>query len=89
VISAEVIHAMRREFAVSLSDFIVRRIGMVWRDPAVARAIAPAAAQLMAIEAGWPDERADAEVAEFLDSAGLLEPNGGRVLAAGDKSVHR
>jgi glycerol-3-phosphate dehydrogenase len=53
---AEVIHAMRHEAAVRLSDVVFRRsdLGTAGRPPAGALS---AAARLMAIELGWPPDR--------------------------------
>jgi glycerol-3-phosphate dehydrogenase len=86
VIGAEVIHAMRHEFAISLSDLIMRRLGLVWRDPAAARAIAAGAARIMAAEGGWLRERTDAEVSEFLAGAGFHDRDRLRARAAVDTS---
>ncbi|MBF6559709.1 MAG: glycerol-3-phosphate dehydrogenase/oxidase [Candidatus Binataceae bacterium] len=82
VIGAEVIHAMRHEFAVSLSDLIVRRLGLIWRDPVAARAIAAGAARMMAAEDGWLRERTDAEVSAFLAGAGFHDRDRLRARAA-------
>ena len=56
-IRAEVIHAIRAEFATSVSDFLVRRTSMVWRDPVSAIAAAPEVARLMGAERGWDSAR--------------------------------
>ncbi len=63
VAAAEVIYAMRYEMAVSVSDFIVRRTALSWRNPRCARAAAAVAARLMASELGWDRVREEAEAA--------------------------
>jgi glycerol-3-phosphate dehydrogenase len=65
VVGAEVIHAVRNEMALTLADFMVRRIGAVWRWPLEAEAAAPAVARLMAGELRWNQQRCDGELAEF------------------------
>jgi len=65
VVGAEVIHAVRNEMALTLADFMVRRIGAVWRWPMEADAAAPAVATLMAAELGWDQHRCGRELAEF------------------------
>ena len=65
VIGAEVIHAVRNEMALTLADFMVRRIGAVWRWPMEAEAAAPAVARLMAAELGWDQQRCARELTEF------------------------
>jgi glycerol-3-phosphate dehydrogenase len=65
VIGAEVIHAVRNEMALTLADFMVRRIGAVWRWPLEAEAAAPAVARLMASELRWNQQRCQSELAEF------------------------
>jgi glycerol-3-phosphate dehydrogenase len=65
VLGAEVIHAVRNEMAVTLADFMVRRIGAVWRWPMEAEAAAPAVAGLMAAELRWDQQRCGRELAEF------------------------
>jgi glycerol-3-phosphate dehydrogenase len=65
VIAAEVIHAVRSEMTLTLADLMVRRTSGIWRWPEEAEAAAPAAAQLMAGELNWNQERCEREVAEF------------------------
>jgi len=65
VVGAEVIHAVRNEMALTLADFMVRRIGAVWRWPMEAGAAAPAVARLMAAELRWDQLRCGRELAEF------------------------
>ena len=67
VISAEVIHAVRNEFARSPADFIARRTAMTWRAPAAALRSAPQVARLMAQELGWSEERQRHEMELFFD----------------------
>ncbi len=70
-IRAEVIHAIRAELATSVSDFLVRRTSMVWRDPAAAIAAAPEVARLMGAELGWDNERIEGEIDEFFRTQAL------------------
>jgi glycerol-3-phosphate dehydrogenase len=64
-IGAEVIYAVRNEFARTISDFIIRRTSMAWRAPAVARTSASAVARLMAQELSWSLERQRRELMAF------------------------
>jgi glycerol-3-phosphate dehydrogenase len=72
-IRAEVVHALRSEMATSISDFLVRRTSMVWRDPAAAVAAAPEVARIMGVELGWSPERIARETARFFARPGLRE----------------
>jgi glycerol-3-phosphate dehydrogenase len=74
-IGAEVIHAVRNEFARTLADFIARRTAMTWRAPAAALASAPEAARLMAQELGWDGERKRRELQSFDDNLNGLSDN--------------
>jgi glycerol-3-phosphate dehydrogenase len=62
VASAEVVYAMRYEMAVSVADFIHRRVALAWRHPRYAGAAAAAAAHLMAAELGWDHARTQSEI---------------------------
>ena len=66
-IRAEVIHAVRNEFARTLADFIARRTAMTWRAPAAVLASALQVARLMAQELGWDTERECRELHSFVD----------------------
>jgi glycerol-3-phosphate dehydrogenase len=70
-IGAEVIHAIRNELATSISDFLVRRTSMVWRDPASAIAAAPEVARLMGAELGWDRALIEREIDEFFRAQAL------------------
>lgn len=70
-IRAEVLHAIHTELATSVSDFLVRRTSMVWRDPVSAISAAPEVARLMSAELGWDSERGEAEVKEFFSTQAL------------------
>jgi len=64
-IGAEVIFAVRYEMARTVSDLLVRRTAMVWRNPIAAMAAAPRVARLMAQELDWPRAREENELAQF------------------------
>jgi glycerol-3-phosphate dehydrogenase len=64
-IRAEVLHAIRYELATSVTDFLVRRTSMVWRDPAAATAAAPEVARLMGAEFAWDSFRVAGEIDQF------------------------
>jgi glycerol-3-phosphate dehydrogenase len=66
-IGAEVIHAVRNEFARSPADFIARRTAMTWKAPAAALESAPEVARLMSRELGWDAERERRELQSFVD----------------------
>ncbi len=65
VIGAEVIFAVREEMAMTVSDCLLRRMGLGC-SPGEARAVAPVAARLMAQECGWSATRERAEQAELI-----------------------
>jgi len=65
ILGAEVVYAVRSEFAVSLADFLVRRSGLVWRYPEAATVAAPAAARLMALELRWSQATERNELEHF------------------------
>jgi glycerol-3-phosphate dehydrogenase len=83
---AEVVHAIRTEMATSVSDFLVRRTAMVWRDPASAIAAAPEVARMMGIELGWSDERVASELTDFFGTHALRDAGAGRGATATNSS---
>ena len=83
---AEVVHAIRAEMATSVSDFLVRRTAMVWRDPLSAIAAAPEVARLMGDELGWNDERVASELTDFFATHALRDTGAGRGAIATNSS---
>jgi len=69
VIGAEVVHAVRREMAMTVSDCLLRRLGLGC-NPHEARAAALEASRLMARELGWSIERERVEQASLFASVG-------------------
>jgi glycerol-3-phosphate dehydrogenase len=65
-IGAEVTFAIRYEWASTVSDFLIRRTAMAWRNPPAAIASSSAVGRIMAAELGWDRARMRAEVAEFV-----------------------
>lgn len=67
VTGAEVVHAVRREMALKLSDVIYRRteLGSAGRPPAEA---VERCAQIMAKEAGWSRRQRDCELSEVYEN---------------------
>jgi glycerol-3-phosphate dehydrogenase len=65
-IAAEVVHAVRNEFARTIADFIARRTSMTWRAPAAALESAPHVARIMAKELGWNREQQERELHSFV-----------------------
>jgi glycerol-3-phosphate dehydrogenase len=68
ILAAEVLHSVRREMALTLEDFMIRRTALIWRYPIEAEAASPAVARLMAHELGWDAARESAEAADFRDN---------------------
>jgi len=65
-IRAEVVFGARQELAVSIEDVLARRIGLQlygWRDAIRA---APAVAELLARELGWPESAKQQAIAEYV-----------------------
>ena len=65
VIGAEVVHAVEREMAMSLGDVLIRRTHLAFESPDQARAIAPAAANLMGSMLGWSATSRDAALRAY------------------------
>ena len=65
-IGAEVVFAIRHELARTVSDFLLRRTAMAWRNPPAAIASAEAVGRIMAAELGWATAKTDEQVAAFL-----------------------
>jgi glycerol-3-phosphate dehydrogenase len=78
VAAVEVIYAVRYEMAVTVADFIRRRVALSWRHPRYAGAAAAAAARLMALELGWDRAREQAEI----EACGCAAPQTKRAGAA-------
>lgn len=64
-IKAEVLYAMRREMALTLTDVLSRRTRLVWEDAEHALPVAESVAQLMARELGWPEQEIAAQLAAY------------------------
>jgi glycerol-3-phosphate dehydrogenase len=67
-IAAEVIFAVRHEFARTVCDFARRRTMMAWLAPDAARLSGPLVANLMARELGWNTERRQSELRALMQS---------------------
>jgi glycerol-3-phosphate dehydrogenase len=63
---AELVHAARREMAVTLSDLLVRRTHVFYETPGHGVAEAPELVELAARELGWDAARKATELAEYL-----------------------
>ena len=62
---AEMLYAMRREMAITLTDLLIRRTHLFYVAPAKVLEIAPAVAAMAAEEMGWDIARRDAELAAY------------------------
>ena len=62
---AELIHAVRREMAVTLCDLLIRRTHLFYEVPGHALAEAPGVAELVGQELGWGAARQAAELAAY------------------------
>lgn len=60
-IAATVVHAVRREYALSVEDVLVRRIHLYYETRDQGCSAAPRVSELMATELGWTDAPARAE----------------------------
>lgn len=70
-IKAEVLYAMRREMALTLTDVLSRRTRLVWEDAEHALPVAESVARLMARELGWPEQEIAAQLAAYRREAFL------------------
>jgi glycerol-3-phosphate dehydrogenase len=64
---AELLHAMRREMAITLGDLFIRRTHLFYAAPEQTLAVAPAVADLAMDEMGWDETRRAAELAAYED----------------------
>ncbi|MDH3290324.1 MAG: glycerol-3-phosphate dehydrogenase/oxidase [Gemmatimonadota bacterium] len=62
---AELLHAMRREMAITLSDLLIRRTHLFYAAPKAILEMAPAIADLAVREMEWDDARREAELAAY------------------------
>jgi glycerol-3-phosphate dehydrogenase len=62
---AELIHAARREMAITLCDLLIRRTHLFYEVPGHALAEAPGVAELVGQELGWDGPRQTAELAAY------------------------
>lgn len=62
---AELLHAMRREMAITLSDLLIRRTHLFYAVPEGALETAPSIADLAVREMGWDNARREAELAAY------------------------
>ena len=66
IIAAEIIHGIREEMAITLSDVVFRRTDLgQFQCPPIQSL--QAAAKVMAEEQGWNDQRTQEEIREVLD----------------------
>ncbi len=70
VISAEVVHGVVNEMAVSLGDLLIRRTRLAFESPDHARSIAAAAADLIAPRLGWTASDHDAALRAYEEELG-------------------
>ncbi len=68
-IGAEVVHAVRHEYARRLDDVLLRRLSVGFETPDAGLAAAEGVARLMGRELGWDDERRRAEVERYREVA--------------------
>jgi glycerol-3-phosphate dehydrogenase len=67
-IRAELVHAIRREMAMTLSDLLIRRTQVYYEAERHAVAEAPALVDLAAHELGWSPSRQATELTSYLDA---------------------
>ncbi|MCL5006233.1 MAG: glycerol-3-phosphate dehydrogenase [Acidobacteria bacterium] len=68
-LGAEVVHAIQREMAVKIEDFLLRRSGLNWYAPYELREAVPATAQIFAKQLGWSAEERESAIRNFVSSA--------------------
>jgi glycerol-3-phosphate dehydrogenase len=62
---AELVHAIRREMAITLGDLLIRRTHLFYADPDQGLGVIEAVADLAGKEMGWDAERRAAELAAY------------------------
>ena len=70
-IRAELIHAMRREMAITLGDLLIRRTHLFYETADHALEQVSQVAELAATEMGWDKERTEAELAAYAKKVDL------------------
>ncbi|MCC7134478.1 MAG: glycerol-3-phosphate dehydrogenase/oxidase [Gemmatimonadales bacterium] len=71
-IGAEVVHAVRHEYARRLDDVLFRRLSVGFETPDAGLAAAETVARLMGRELGWDDDRRRAEIDRYREVAGAI-----------------
>lgn len=71
-IGAEVVHAVRHEFARRLEDVLFRRLSLGYETPDAGLMAAEPVAALMGRELGWDDERRREEIERFTETARVI-----------------
>ncbi|MDX2057566.1 MAG: glycerol-3-phosphate dehydrogenase [Gemmatimonadales bacterium] len=71
-IGAEVVHAVRHEYARRLDDVLFRRLSVGFETPDAGVAAAETVARLMGRELGWDDDRRRAEIDRYREVAGAI-----------------
>jgi glycerol-3-phosphate dehydrogenase len=76
-VKAEVVWAVRREMARTIEDTLARRTRALFLNARVALAMAPAVADLMALEFGWDDLTREKQLSAFREVASnyILHPS--------------
>ncbi len=69
---AELLHAIRREMAITLSDLLLRRIHLFYEVPGQAITEAPQIVDFVAREMGWDETRKSAEIEGYLEEASRM-----------------
>lgn len=64
-IMAEVVNSVEKEMAIKLEDVLVRRTKVFYEDPSHGMDIAEAVADMMAVLAGWSEERRSRELDDY------------------------
>jgi glycerol-3-phosphate dehydrogenase len=72
---AEIPHAVEREMAVHLTDFLMRRVHLYYEMADHGLKIAPAVARQMGRLLGWNEERETAEIAAYQAAVARLRPS--------------
>jgi glycerol-3-phosphate dehydrogenase len=76
-VGAQVVHAVRQEYARRLDDVMFRRLSLAYETPDAGLEAAPAVAALMARELGWDESRQQSETERYRELIDAI-PRGGR-----------
>ncbi len=82
-IGAQVVHAVRREYARKIDDVMIRRLSLAYETPDAGLAALDGVSRLMSRELGWDETRRREEIERYRELASAI-PRGRTLLSGAD-----